>query len=48
MSFLIKAPSWCASDVVMGLTGGLRDSGDKTPYRMTGVTLHSHVHYKEI
>jgi len=23
-------------------------SGDTTPCRMTGVTLHSHVHYKEI
>ena len=24
-----------------------RISGDTTPCRMTGVTLHSHVHYKE-
>ena len=24
------------------------NSGDTTPCRMTGVTLHSHVHYKEI
>ena len=26
----------------------VRDSGDTTPCRMTGVTLHSHVHYKKI
>jgi len=25
-----------------------RYSGDTTPCKMTGVTLHSHVHYKEI
>jgi len=25
-----------------------QESGDTTPCRMTGVTLHSHVHYKEI
>ena len=25
-----------------------KDSGDTTPCKMTGVTLHSHVHYKEI
>ena len=24
------------------------NSGDTTPCRMTGVALHSHVHYKEI
>ena len=27
---------------------GFSASGDTTPCRITGVTLHSHVHYKEI
>ena len=26
----------------------LQTSGDTTPCRMTGLTLHSHVHYKEV
>ena len=26
----------------------LKQTGDTTPCRMTGVTLHSHVHFREI
>ena len=31
-----------------GKVSGFQFSGDTTPCRMTGVTLHSHVCYKEI
>jgi len=37
-----------ALSVSLSLSLSLSLSGDTTPYRMTGVTLHSHVRYKEM
>ena len=38
----------CSLSMLLKTKPGMRVSGDTAPCRMTGVTLHSHVHYKEV
>jgi len=48
MMMLELAPSLVTRRVVLGSQAAGALSGDTTPCRMTGVTLHSHVHYREM